>query len=668
MNAPQWQTLDQPFPVVPAAAHKLRYLQRAVEAGLPVPSTWYLRLHSERPLEWPIVPLAQPWILRAAFYSPAQHEHHLIAAAEPVSHSQLSWEQALDKFWAQAEALDPTPVQRDIFAMVHIDGQVEGRAWSDPDYSEDWLWRKDEPVGQRFSRTEAAPGWQERLRQLLAHIRTAFGDNDWEIEWVDDGAKCWLVQFQPIRTYPRRDEQFSPWLREYLPEVPSPLMTSLLAACEEAWMDTFRHLDESLPDGRFLIENQWQRPVLNRDLLAEQLGRWGLWPEVQGRLPRPLWGRLLTLTRDAKRVQHELMDTFRVPPKNFAGCIRQARDILIPVGQALMFITLAQARLLKLLQGWKIQVPPPTDTVLHRLHSDLAPLRQILQTRLQESSELDMEKLLNHRAFRTAWQIFLSNHGFRGWQEGDLAAPGFEGQGETLLHALLRPQQTFQEPLERSFKMRMARPVIALFHRLTQTREALWADALWGLQQVRRELLVQAQAAVGGGYLPRVEAVWLLTCADLNRLDQQETIPLAYLTRQQGAWDEARQWPMHGALKRGQLLMSPEDATYWKGWGLMPGEKEGIVWCPESPDTVMPEGVKPWDTVLVLPDVDPGWLPLLFQACGIISTAGHPLTPKGTLLSLPGVPVVSGVPACTSLLKTGDRVRINGFSGEVWRL
>jgi phosphohistidine swiveling domain-containing protein len=668
MIALQWQTLDQPFPAVPAAAHKLRFLQRAAEAGLPVPTSWYLRLAVERPLEWPVAPLLQPWILRAAFYSPAQREKHLIGAAVPVSHTDLSWEQALERLWEQAEALDPTPVQRDIFVMPYIDGQAAGRAWSDPDYPEDWIWLKDEPVGQRFLRGQSLTGWQGRLQQLLAHIRTAFGDNDWEIEWVDDGSTCWLVQFQPIRKYPRRDEQFSPWLREYLPEVPSPLMTSLLASCEEPWMETFRRLDETLPEGRFLIESQWQRPVFNRDLLAEQLGRWGLWPEVQGRFPRSLWGRLLKLTREIKRIHNELMDTFRVPPKNFAGCIRQARDILIPVGQALMLLTLAQARLLKLLQGWGIQVPPTTGTMLHRLHSDLAPLRQILQNRLLESPQLDFDKLLNQRTFRTAWQIFLSNHGFRGWQEGDLAAPGLEGQGEMLLRALLRPQQVPQEPQERSFKSRVAQPVLALYHRLAQTREALWADTLWALQQVRRQLLVQAQGAVGKGSLPHAEAVWLLTCDDLHRLDQQETIDPAYLTAQQAAWDDARQWPMQGALKRGQVLAFPEDAAYWKGWGLAPGEKEGLVWRPATPDAPMPEGFKPWETVLVLPDVDPGWLPVLFQACGVISAAGHPLTPKGTLLTLPGVPVVSGVPACTALLKTGDRVRLNGASGEVWRL
>jgi phosphohistidine swiveling domain-containing protein len=362
------------------------------------------------------------------------------------------------------------------------------------------------------------------------------------------------------------------------------------------------------------------------------------------------------------------MDTFRVPPKNFAGCLRQGRDILIPVGQALMLNSLAQARLLQQLNSWGIQAPPTAGTMLHRLHTDLEPLRRILHNRLLESPQLDFDKLLNQRTFRTAWQIFLSNHGFRGWQEGDLAAPGLEGQGEMLLRALLRPQQVPQDPPAATLKLRLAQPLLTLYHRLTHTREALWADTLWALQQVRRQLLVQAQAAVASGQLPNPEAIWLLTCDDLNRLDQQQTLDPAYLSAQQSAWDEARKLTLDGALARGQMPSAPENASYWKGWGLMPGEQEGVVWRPENPGVAMPEGQKPWETVLVLPDVDPGWLPVLFQACGIISAAGHPLSPKGTLLTLPGVPVVSGVPACTTQLQTGDRVRVNGTSGEVWRV
>lgn len=37
-----------------------------------------------------------------------------------------------------------------------------------------------------------------RLQQLLRGVRRTFGAGDWQVQWVDDGRVCWLLQVQTI--------------------------------------------------------------------------------------------------------------------------------------------------------------------------------------------------------------------------------------------------------------------------------------------------------------------------------------------------------------------------------------------------------------------------------------------------------------------------------------
>jgi hypothetical protein len=34
----------------------------------------------------------------------------------------------------------------------------------------------------------------QRLQQLLRGVRRTFGQGNWQIDWLDDGRICWLIQ------------------------------------------------------------------------------------------------------------------------------------------------------------------------------------------------------------------------------------------------------------------------------------------------------------------------------------------------------------------------------------------------------------------------------------------------------------------------------------------
>jgi hypothetical protein len=51
----------------------------------------------------------------------------------------------------------------------------------------------------RWQRPDSSlPPHAQRLQMLLRGLRRTFGDDGWEIEWMDDGRICWLWQLTPI--------------------------------------------------------------------------------------------------------------------------------------------------------------------------------------------------------------------------------------------------------------------------------------------------------------------------------------------------------------------------------------------------------------------------------------------------------------------------------------
>ncbi len=76
----------------------------------------------------------------------------------------------------------------------------------------------------------------------------------------------------------------------------------------------------------------------------------------------------------------------------------------------------------------------------------------------------------------------------------------------------------------------------------------------------------------------------------------------------------------------------------------------------------------PKNTILVASAITPDWLPVLQQVSGIVTEQGG-LTSHGAIIARElGIPAVVGINNATKIIKNGDRLLINGDSGEVIRL
>ena len=69
--------------------------------------------------------------------------------------------------------------------------------------------------------------------------------------------------------------------------------------------------------------------------------------------------------------------------------------------------------------------------------------------------------------------------------------------------------------------------------------------------------------------------------------------------------------------------------------------------------------------ILVCPGTDPAWTPLFLAAGGLVMEVGGLMTHGSVVAREYGIPAVVGVHDVTNRLKTGQRIRVDGSSGEV---
>ncbi len=69
--------------------------------------------------------------------------------------------------------------------------------------------------------------------------------------------------------------------------------------------------------------------------------------------------------------------------------------------------------------------------------------------------------------------------------------------------------------------------------------------------------------------------------------------------------------------------------------------------------------------ILVAPHTDAGWTPYFTLAAGVIVETGGLLTHTSTVARELGLPAIVNVRECTTMIKTGDRLRLDPGTGQV---
>ncbi len=112
------------------------------------------------------------------------------------------------------------------------------------------------------------------------------------------------------------------------------------------------------------------------------------------------------------------------------------------------------------------------------------------------------------------------------------------------------------------------------------------------------------------------------------------------------------------------LITASADGKHWRGQAAVAGEAEGEVVCITGPEDYVPLKGK----ILCALRTDPGWAPLFPGCKGVIIERGSSLSHSVIVLRELGIPAIINLPGITRTLATGDRVRIDGQTGQLTRV
>ncbi len=108
------------------------------------------------------------------------------------------------------------------------------------------------------------------------------------------------------------------------------------------------------------------------------------------------------------------------------------------------------------------------------------------------------------------------------------------------------------------------------------------------------------------------------------------------------------------------------DAATLRGTGCYPGVVEASARVILAPD--QEEDLSVNDQILVTMRTDPGWAPLFPTCGGLLIERGSTLSHSAVIARELGIPAVVGVRDLLAIVRDGERLRLDGGAGVVWRL
>ena len=122
-----------------------------------------------------------------------------------------------------------------------------------------------------------------------------------------------------------------------------------------------------------------------------------------------------------------------------------------------------------------------------------------------------------------------------------------------------------------------------------------------------------------------------------------------------------------------RLLLS-DGRTFYEGITSLEGREDELSGSPVSPGLVEGKArvvLNPQNAnlapgeILICPGTDPAWTLLFLVAGGLVMEVGGMMTHGAIVAREYGIPAVVGVDQATTRLRTGQRIRVDGTSGQI---
>ena len=204
-------------------------------------------------------------------------------------------------------------------------------------------------------------------------------------------------------------------------------------------------------------------------------------------------------------------------------------------------------------------------------------------------------------------------------------------------------------------------------------REAMRLDRARSFGIFRSIYLALGEKLFEQGFLDSARDVFYLRADEIDDFYHGKSLfddprPLIKIRQQQYLdWEKEKPGPQIEAAVPLRELPRPvmaRDASILQGLGCYPGQITGEVVVVNDP-TAAPD-LK--GKILIAERTDPGWTPLFLQAKALIVERGSMLSHSAVVARELGLPTIVGVPNVCEILKTGDRVTLDGQTGTIQRL
>jgi phosphohistidine swiveling domain-containing protein len=293
-------------------------------------------------------------------------------------------------------------------------------------------------------------------------------------------------------------------------------------------------------------------------------------------------------------------------------------------------------------------------------------------------------------AFLAGFERFLAEYGMRGAAEIDVSRPRWRDQPALLLQVLrgnLSRERSGSHREQHEMMIRegdaalerviAAAPVLRrpLVRRLAKAHRSLVALREHPKFQIIRYfgLLHRAALAYGAQLVERGELdaatdIWMLEVEEvLARLDGSRVDLRERVAARRREWDHyARLTPPRVITSEGEIIQAqlagdaaPPGALI--GTGVSAGVIEGVARVVRDPTAAVLHAGE----ILVAPFTDPGWTPLFINAAGLVMEAGGMMTHGSVVAREYGIPAVVSVDGATTIIRTGQRILVDGTRGFV---
>lgn len=345
----------------------------------------------------------------------------------------------------------------------------------------------------------------------------------------------------------------------------------------------------------------------------------------------------------------------------------RSQKTLTEFGREALKATLLAGRALGRLEALLLKSAP-------QAHPFLPGLLKNPDGRLAADVSRDLEKL---GTGRLPLDAFLERHGHRASREFDLACPRWrEIPEEVLLMARLaadRPQPAPLDPPDHEHQEKFFKQIpsglrprvdkeLPILLRYLPFRESGKSLLMRGYELVRLALLEMGRRSGLGEdifFLEAEELEAMLEGKDFRGAAERRKAERAMLL-------EIEIPPVIFSDDLDAIGRSPQEKqtphNILEGMGVSPGVAQGpalVVLDPSSPPSAPP------GFILVCPSSDPGWTPLFMRAGGLVAERGGLLSHSAIVARELRIPAVLNVPYATSLIRSGQQVRLDGLAGNV---